>query len=218
MWGFSLGTAKFNQPSTGHSWSSQSEGGESEQWVPEQWGSAHVVMGCHSKTHSVVSVHWGHRIMENQSQNTVCAEAGHCLKFSAPLLETESTNCRKRLSRPQPCLHLTVWDSTGADHSLCVYMCVRLSMLLMHRALFVPLLLGLLMKESNWIFWAWCRGVQERAGSVQTPWREGRRGGQTCRLDYHCALFFLALSSQGRGLLFAWAGRLVRKHFISSAC
>lgn len=49
----------------------------------------------------------------------------------------------------------------------------------MHRALFVPLLLGLLMKESNWIFWVgagafrrgrgWSKPPEERGGEGDKP-------------------------------------------------
>lgn len=130
------------------------------------------------------------------------------------LVGNESTYSQKHLSRPRPCLHLPVWMNAQVQITVCVCTCFSLTSA--QSPVCTSLLLGLLMKESNWIFWG--RGIQERAGPVRTPWREGRGGGQTCSLDYHCALFSLALSSQSRGLLSVWAGRLVREHFTSSAC
>lgn len=103
---------------------------------------------------SAVSVHWGHRIMENRAQSSACKGTGHCVKFFSSLWPemSQRTPERKRLSHPRPCLHPSVCgERTGAGYSLCVYMCSS-EHAAVHRALFVPLLLGLLMKESNWIF------------------------------------------------------------------
>lgn len=138
--------------------------------------------------------------MEKQTQRPVCAEPD--IKVFNSLVGNDSTNswtCRtlRQCGRMHRCRSQFVRIHVCFEH------------MAVHKALFVPLLLGLLMKESNWIF-ELVLGRAGEGGAVQTSWREGRWGGQTCGLDY-CALYSHALSSQGRGLLSVWAGRLVRE-------
>lgn len=143
--------------------------------------------------------------MENQTQSPVCAELD--TKVFNSLVGNDTTNSQKCCA-----LSPVYMSQCGKMHRcrsqlVCINVCFE--HMAVHKALFVPLLLGLLMKESNWIF-ELVLGRAGEGGAVQTSWREGRQGGQTCGLDY-CALYSPALSSQGRGLLSVWAGRLVRE-------
>lgn len=144
--------------------------------------------------------------MENQTQSSACAEPD--TKVFNSLVGNDSTNSRK--CRTLSPVYTSQCGRTHRCRSQCVCLHVCFEHMAVHKALFVPLLLGLLMKESNWIF-GLMLGHAGEGGAVQTSWRDGGRGGQTCRLDYHCALYSHVLSSQGRGLLSVWAGRLVRE-------
>lgn len=69
----------------------------------------------------------------------------------------------------------SVGERTGADHSSYVYMC-SFEHVAVHRALFVPLLLGLLMKESNWIF-GLVLGRSGEGGAGPNPLKRGEKRG-----------------------------------------
>lgn len=66
---------------------------------------------------------------------------------------------------------------TGADPSVCVYMC-SFEHVAVHRAVFVPLLLGLLMMESNWIFWVGAGAFRRGRGRAETPEERQDEGGK----------------------------------------
>lgn len=163
----SLATASLNQPCGGHLWPSQSEGVETVQWLPEQWGSAHAVIGCQWDTLLCLST--GDIASWKTKLSSASVRSGTLRNFFSSLVlivGNQSTNSLLSVccALGPVCASQCVGSKAQVQSTVgvCSLRACLFERAATHRALLVPLLLGLLMKESNWIFWGWCGGVEER--------------------------------------------------------
>lgn len=107
--------------------------------------------------------------MENRAQSSACAGLDIASSFQQPCRKWANILPKAFVAPSALSTPRSVGEGTGADQ--CSFERVAV-----HRALFVRPLLGLLMKESNWIFWVGAVSFRRGRGRAEPPEERGDEG------------------------------------------